>query len=68
MPVCRSPDWGVLKNLGRFDATAALPEEALERHGIPALRAGRNLDAMQDWVLAACEALRPLIAAHEGGA
>ncbi len=68
MPVCRSPDWGVLKNLGRFDATAALPEEALERHGIPALRAGRSLDSMQDWVLAACDALRPLIAAHEAGA
>lgn len=62
IPVCRSPEFGLLKNFGRFDAVCMMSEDDLGRHGIPPIRAGRALEGMQDWLLEGCDALRPVVA------
>ena len=60
MPVCPAPGWGTLKNLGAFADVAMWNEDQLEPHGIGLQKAGRALEALQEWLLEACDAVVPI--------
>lgn len=61
LPNCRSPRFSTLKNVAGFVQAVNIDVDVLvQHHGIPPLQAGRAIEGLADWLLAACEVLAPL--------
>jgi len=61
LPNCRAPRFSTLKNVAGFVQAVNIDVDALvQHHGIPPLQAGRAVEGLADWLLAACEVFAPL--------